>query len=171
MSTTENFKYAGIADIHYIYGRANYNGRAVLQMYHAQFPDREMLYYRIFLWLHHETRSFHVTRHDAGRRKVVRNPSLEESIFNVGADRPKSNTSFFTLHESVSQQINCRMLNENRLHLFQFQIVQALNSANFILRLTMNATIIGAAAGLHSSCVEQLWTVNVNIVLVKEAFY
>ncbi|GFX52007.1 hypothetical protein TNCV_4653361 [Trichonephila clavipes] len=47
-----------------------------------QFSDRRMPDHRIFQWLHHqlrETRSFHVTRYDAGRGRTVRSPSLEES--------------------------------------------------------------------------------------------
>ncbi|GFU66470.1 uncharacterized protein TNCV_3807131 [Trichonephila clavipes] len=37
-----------------------------------------------------ETRFFHDTRHDDGRRRAVRNSSLEESILNVVADRVKN---------------------------------------------------------------------------------
>ncbi|GFU66128.1 hypothetical protein TNCV_2858011 [Trichonephila clavipes] len=79
-----DFTYAENADMHYIYGRANGNGRTALRMYHAQFS------HRIFQWLYrqlHETLSFHVTRHDAGVRRAVRSPSLEESTWNVVADR------------------------------------------------------------------------------------
>ncbi|GFW62278.1 hypothetical protein TNCV_912901 [Trichonephila clavipes] len=39
-----------------------------------------------------EIRSIHVTRHDAGRRSTLRNPSLEESVLNVADDRPESST-------------------------------------------------------------------------------
>ncbi|GFU41989.1 hypothetical protein TNCV_4676871 [Trichonephila clavipes] len=54
-----------------------------------------MLDHRIFQRLHRqlrETRSFHVPRHDAGRRRTVPSPSLEESILNAVADRPESST-------------------------------------------------------------------------------
>ncbi|GFU80348.1 uncharacterized protein TNCV_3521221 [Trichonephila clavipes] len=50
----------------------------------------------IFQWLHRqlcETHSFHVTRHDAGRRRAVQSPSLEESILNGVADRPESSST------------------------------------------------------------------------------
>ncbi|GFT28298.1 hypothetical protein TNCV_646191 [Trichonephila clavipes] len=66
-----------------MYSRANANGIAELRMYHAQFLDRRMPDHRIFQRLHrqlHETRSFHVTRHDAGQQRTMRTPSLEESI-------------------------------------------------------------------------------------------
>ncbi|GFW30616.1 hypothetical protein TNCV_455541 [Trichonephila clavipes] len=84
----EDFTYAENADMHYVYGRANGNGRAVIRMYHPQFPDRRMSKQRIFQRLLRqlrEVRSFHVTRHDDGRRRAVRSPSLEESISNVVA--------------------------------------------------------------------------------------
>ncbi|GFW35586.1 hypothetical protein TNCV_2462281 [Trichonephila clavipes] len=56
---------------------------AELRYEHAQFPDRRMLDHRIFQQLNHQLREIlpnHVTRHDAGRRRAVRCPSLKESI-------------------------------------------------------------------------------------------
>ncbi|GFS94063.1 hypothetical protein TNCV_1810841 [Trichonephila clavipes] len=76
-----------------MYGRANDNGRTALRMYHAQLLGRRMPDHRIFHWLHRKlrkTRSFHVNKHDAGRRRAVGSPSLEESILNVVPDRPES---------------------------------------------------------------------------------
>ncbi|GFV38058.1 hypothetical protein TNCV_872651 [Trichonephila clavipes] len=61
---------------------------------HAQFPDRRMTDQRIFQRLHSQlrkTRSFHVTRHEDGRRRVP-SPSLEESVLNVMTDRLESRT-------------------------------------------------------------------------------
>ncbi|GFU52883.1 hypothetical protein TNCV_1142021 [Trichonephila clavipes] len=84
--------YAKNADMHYMYGRANDNGRAALRMYHAQFPDRRMPDDRIFQRLHCqlcETRSFYVTRHNARQQRAVRSPSMEESILNVVADKTR----------------------------------------------------------------------------------
>ncbi|GFW94398.1 uncharacterized protein TNCV_1433331 [Trichonephila clavipes] len=75
--------YAQKADIHYMNGRATGNGRAVLRMYHVQFPDRRMLDQRIFQRLHRqlrETRSFYVSRHNAGRRRAVRSQRRSELI-------------------------------------------------------------------------------------------
>ncbi|GFV19150.1 hypothetical protein TNCV_3223681 [Trichonephila clavipes] len=43
-----DFTYAEIADMHYMYGRANGNGRAALRRYHTQFSDPRMPDYRIF---------------------------------------------------------------------------------------------------------------------------
>ncbi|GFX95751.1 hypothetical protein TNCV_4886771 [Trichonephila clavipes] len=89
------------------------------------------------MWLHLQlrgTRSFHITRHDAGRRRAVRSPSLEGSILNVVADRRESITRAVAHHLSVSYQTVCRVLNENRLHFLHFQRVQALNPADYVLR-------------------------------------
>ncbi|GFT92862.1 hypothetical protein TNCV_740311 [Trichonephila clavipes] len=94
-STMGDFTYVKKADMNYKYGCANVNGKAAFQMYHAQFLDRRMPDHRIFQRLHRrlrETRSFHVTRCDVGRRTAARSPSLEESILNVVADRPVSKT-------------------------------------------------------------------------------
>ncbi|GFV55782.1 DUF4817 domain-containing protein [Trichonephila clavipes] len=97
-----DFMYAERADMHYMYGTANGNNRAALRM---QFPDRRIMDHRIFQRLHHllrGTRSFHVTRHDLGRRRAVKSQSMEESILNVVADRPKSSTRAVAHQVSVS---------------------------------------------------------------------
>ncbi|GFX09912.1 uncharacterized protein TNCV_3565901 [Trichonephila clavipes] len=70
-------------------------------MYNEQFPDRRVPDHIIFLWLHRqlcETRSFHITRHDANQRRAVSSPNPEESNLNVGADRPGSSTRVVAHH-------------------------------------------------------------------------
>ncbi|GFW39739.1 uncharacterized protein TNCV_4522291 [Trichonephila clavipes] len=74
-----DFTFVEKADMHYMHGHANGNDRAALQIYYAQFSDRRMPDHRFFQRLyrqHRETRSFYVTRHDAGRRRAVCIPSL-----------------------------------------------------------------------------------------------
>ncbi|GFX36777.1 uncharacterized protein TNCV_5036131 [Trichonephila clavipes] len=110
-----DFTYAENAGMHYMYGRVNGNGTAVLRMYRAQFPDRRMADHRIFQRLHRqlrEIRSFHVTRHSAGLQRSVRSPSLEENILNVMAVKPASSTRAVAHHVSVSYQTVCKVLNE-----------------------------------------------------------
>ncbi|GFV80074.1 hypothetical protein TNCV_1476371 [Trichonephila clavipes] len=77
---------------------------------------------------------------------------LKESILNVVAYRPESNTRAVARHVRVNHQSVCTMLNENRLHHFHFQRVQASNPADYLLRLPMDGTAMCAVAGLHSSC-------------------
>ncbi|GFX23808.1 hypothetical protein TNCV_1788391 [Trichonephila clavipes] len=60
---------------------------------------------RIFQLLHRqlrETRSFHVTRHDAGRQKAASSPSQDERILDVVAVRPESSTRAAPHHVSES---------------------------------------------------------------------
>ncbi|GFX72907.1 uncharacterized protein TNCV_1698041 [Trichonephila clavipes] len=95
----------------------NGKGRDALQMYHSQFPDRRMSDHRIFQRLHPqlcETRSFLVTRHDAGRQRAVCSPILEKSILNIVAVRPESSTRAVAHHVNASHPTVCRVLNENR---------------------------------------------------------
>ncbi|GFU78051.1 hypothetical protein TNCV_2562431, partial [Trichonephila clavipes] len=97
--------------------------------------------HRIFQRLHRQLReksSFHVTRR--GQCRAVRSPSLEENILNRVAVRPNSSTRTVVHHISVSHQTICRVLNENRLHLFRFQRIQALNRASYLLRLPVGGT-------------------------------
>ncbi|GFT86055.1 transposable element Tcb2 transposase [Trichonephila clavipes] len=96
-----------------------------------------------------------VTRHVAGRSRPVRSPSQKEGFLNVVSDRPESSTRAVAHDVSGSHQIICSVLNENRLHLFHFQEVQALNPEDYLL-LPVNGTAMHAAARLHSSCAEQL---------------
>ncbi|GFX20930.1 uncharacterized protein TNCV_79851 [Trichonephila clavipes] len=131
-----DFTYTENTDMHYVYDRVNGNGRVSLQMYHAQFHDQQMPDHRVFQRLHRqlrETSTFHVTRHAADRRSAVRRPTLEEIILNVVSDRPESST---------------RSVAHDR--------VQALNPADYLLRLPVNGTAMCAAAGLHDLCAQQL---------------
>ncbi|GFV35516.1 hypothetical protein TNCV_3205471 [Trichonephila clavipes] len=78
--------YAENADLLYSYGHVRGSSRATLRMYHEQFPDQRMPDHRIFQRLPRqlrETRSFQVTRHDAGRQRAVGSLSLEERILNA----------------------------------------------------------------------------------------
>ncbi|GFV42496.1 hypothetical protein TNCV_1293741 [Trichonephila clavipes] len=75
--------------MYYMYGRANGNVRAELRMHHTQCYDRRMPDHKTFQPLHRqfcETRSFHVTRHDAGRRRAKCSSRLEEIFLNVVAE-------------------------------------------------------------------------------------
>ncbi|GFW75141.1 hypothetical protein TNCV_448461 [Trichonephila clavipes] len=100
-----DFTYDENADMHYMYVHANVSGRAALRMYYAQSSDCRMPNRIIFQRLHcklRKTRSFHVTRHDAGRRRAVPSPSLEESILNVGAVKPEPSTRAVAYYISLS---------------------------------------------------------------------
>ncbi|GFT54400.1 hypothetical protein TNCV_2727341 [Trichonephila clavipes] len=118
-----DFTYAGNADMHYMYGCANSNGRAAKVS-----PDDRQI--RIF----HRQLSFHVARYDVGRRTAVCSPNLEESILNIVADRPVSSTRGVVHPVRVSRQTICKVsyikcqtqypistLKGNPLHPFHFQ--------------------------------------------------
>ncbi|GFS89240.1 hypothetical protein TNCV_1259711 [Trichonephila clavipes] len=82
-----------------------------------------------------EARSSYVSRHYAGRRSAVRSSSLEKRILNVVADRPKLSARDVAHHRTVSLQTVCTVLNENRLHLFHFQRIEALNTEDYFFQL------------------------------------
>ncbi|GFU36860.1 hypothetical protein TNCV_3580701 [Trichonephila clavipes] len=137
--------------MHYMYRNTNGNSRAVLRMYHAQFPDRRMPNHIIFQRLRQlsKTRSFHVTRHEVGRRKAVRSPSVEEKkIFKLCIIHPSTRPDAH--HVSVSGQTVCRGLNEKRLQVFHFRHVQASKAADDLLRLQVGGTAICTAARFDS---------------------
>ncbi|GFV40448.1 hypothetical protein TNCV_4494051 [Trichonephila clavipes] len=140
-------------------------------MYCPQFADRRMPDHRVYQRLHRQLReipSFHVIRHDTGRRRAVRSPSLEESILNVVPDSAESNARAVAHHVSVNHQTVCRVINENHLHLSANTSFESVTLSFF--RLPVCGTAMCAAAGLHSSCAEQLRTVIVSITLLNDAF-
>ena len=99
--------------MHFIYGCANGNGRDALRMYREQFPDRQIPDHRKFQRLHrqlNDTGSNHLTRHEAGRKRVVRSASLEKSILNTVGDRPESRT-IAVIHQAsviaIKQFVEC----------------------------------------------------------------
>ncbi|GFW65607.1 hypothetical protein TNCV_3550301 [Trichonephila clavipes] len=79
---------------------------------------------------------------------------LEESILNIVADGPESRTRAIAPRVNMSHQTVYTVLNENRLHYFYFQRVQALNPADYLLQLPVGGT--KRYAGFRSSCAEQL---------------
>ncbi|GFW65591.1 hypothetical protein TNCV_3550141 [Trichonephila clavipes] len=123
--------------------RANGNGRTPLTNVSGEVSrSRNTGSHRIFLRLHRqlrETRSFHVTKQDADRRRAVRSPNLEEIILNIVAIDPSPIQKAGAYHVNVAV---FRVLNKNRLHLFYFQRVQALNPAGCLLRLSVGGTEI-----------------------------
>ncbi|GFT53160.1 hypothetical protein TNCV_4232761 [Trichonephila clavipes] len=93
----DTLRIAQNADMHYMYGLANGNGRVVLRMYHAQFPNRRKPDHSIFQRLHrqlHETRSFYVTRYD---EKSCTQPKPGKKYLERG-DRPESGTRAVAHH-------------------------------------------------------------------------
>ncbi|GFW52222.1 hypothetical protein TNCV_2426691 [Trichonephila clavipes] len=82
--------------------------------------------------------------------------SLEESILNAVADRPESSTRTVAHQVSVSHQAVCRVLSENRLHLFHYQRVQYLNPENNLRQLPVDGTAMCATAELQKSYAELL---------------
>ncbi|GFU47222.1 hypothetical protein TNCV_3000291 [Trichonephila clavipes] len=111
MSTMRNLTYTEKAYMHYLYSRANGNGRTALRMYRVLFPDRRRPDHRIFsgyiVLLHRQLR-YIVTRHDADRRRNVHSPSPEERILYLVADRPESSTRADAHHVIMGHQtIEC----------------------------------------------------------------
>ncbi|GFW30789.1 hypothetical protein TNCV_4089091 [Trichonephila clavipes] len=91
--------------MHYMYGRAN-----------GKRQSYERLRYEC-ITCSFQTRSFHVTRHDAGRRRAVTSSSLEESLLNVVTDRPESSTRAVAHHNVLENVQKCQEELKNSLKL------------------------------------------------------
>ncbi|GFX91813.1 hypothetical protein TNCV_3530121 [Trichonephila clavipes] len=89
MSTMGDFTNAENADMHFIYCRTNVMAERRYECITCYILIDDCLVTEFFHRLHRplrETRSFHVTRHNADRRRTVRSSSPKESILNFVAD-------------------------------------------------------------------------------------
>ncbi|KAJ4447453.1 hypothetical protein ANN_09460 [Periplaneta americana] len=81
------------ADIIFMYGRANGNGREAVRLYQMAFPDRRQPNHQTFVAVYRrvaETGTVAPQTGDRGRPRVVRMPNLEEDILHCVEDDPVS---------------------------------------------------------------------------------
>ncbi|KAJ4437454.1 hypothetical protein ANN_17598 [Periplaneta americana] len=83
------------ADIIFMYGRANGNGREAVQLYQMAFPDRRQPNHQTFVAVYRrvaETGTVAPQTGDRGRPRIVRTPNLEEDILHCAEDDPGIST-------------------------------------------------------------------------------
>ncbi|GFT38865.1 retrovirus-related Pol polyprotein from transposon TNT 1-94 [Trichonephila clavipes] len=99
-----NFTYAGRTDTHYMYGSANGNGRAALQMYHVQFHRITEFFSGYIVNFVKHVRSSSTGMMLVDEELAVSSPGLEESILSVMVDRSESNTRTVAHHANVPKE-------------------------------------------------------------------
>lgn len=118
-----------MADMHYVYGLADGNGRLAQRMFRNRFPGRHVPHYQTFASVHQrfsENADLNAARHNAGRPRSTRSVNLEERVLQMVDINPSISTRRLGQAFNVSQSSTWRILNDDGLYPYHLQPVQAL---------------------------------------------
>lgn len=127
-----------LADMHFIYGRANGNGLLAKRLYVQKYPNRRAPSHRIFARIHQrlrETGSFEPRNQDRGRNLTVRTPDVEERILAHVEEDPGISVRRIAARENVSRHSVWMTLHTQLLYPYHIQRVQALAPADYPARV------------------------------------
>lgn len=133
-----NYTNSEMADMHFVYGRANGNGLKARRLYSELYPDRIVPHHGIFARIHQRLRedgSFSRSTVDCGRSREVRTAALEEAVLNSIEESPRNSTRRIAQVLNVSSSTVFRILKEQLLYPYHIQRVQALSPRDFLPRL------------------------------------
>lgn len=126
-----------LADMHFIYGRANGNTVLAVRLYVERFPNRRIPNRKTFSRIHarlRETGSLKPCT-SSGRPQYVRTVQREERILQIVEANPESSTRRIGRMERVSHMTVQRILHDNLLYPYHLQRVQALSVEDYAPRL------------------------------------
>jgi len=129
---------AEMADMHYMYGRADGNALEATRLYSERFPNRRVPNRKTFQSIHQRLRETGALkrRGGPGRPMTVRTAELEEEVLAMVDDDPGTSTRRManTLH--VSNGTIWNILRGYLLYPYHLQRVQALLPDDFLPRIT-----------------------------------
>ncbi|EZA50289.1 hypothetical protein X777_11300 [Ooceraea biroi] len=114
------FSFEELADIHFLYGRANGNALAAWRFYATAFPNRRLPHHTTFTRIHQQLREngkFEACRNNSGRDRVVRRPQIEEQILNSFEESASTSTRQIANTLQVSKLTIWRVLHDNQYYL------------------------------------------------------
>jgi len=129
---------AEMADMHFMYGRANGNALEARRLYAQNFPNREIPSNRIFAKLHQRLRDtgmFGKNAGDSGRPRSISTPEVEEEILAIVQENPGTSIRRIAAQIDISPRLIWRTLKEQLLYPYHIQRVQTLNPPDFRARL------------------------------------
>ncbi|PSN37062.1 hypothetical protein C0J52_26661 [Blattella germanica] len=89
------------ADIIFMYGRANGNGREAVRLYQLAFPDRRQPNHQTFVAVYRRVAETGTVAPQTGDRRVVRTPDLEEDILHCVEEDPLKTSGAFNTFSTV----------------------------------------------------------------------
>ncbi|GFX98880.1 DUF4817 domain-containing protein [Trichonephila clavipes] len=123
------FTNSELADIHFIYGLADGNGRAAVRLYRERYPTRRQPNHQTFARVHQnlvERGSFRATIEGTGRRRIARTPIFEEGVLHAVDQTPGTSVRAHAASTGRSPTTIHRVLQGAALHPFHVQRVQSL---------------------------------------------
>lgn len=126
------------ADMIFMYGKANGNGRLACRLYYEAFPNRQQPTHPTFAAVFNrlrETGTLVPPTADRGVQRQRRTPDMEERILQRVEEDPGVSTRQLGSMFNVGYTTAWRVLHEQLLVPYHYQRVQALNPADFPLRL------------------------------------
>lgn len=136
-----NFTNAEMADMHFMYGRANGNSLEACRLYTEMYPNRRPPHHSTFTRLHqrlHESGTFEKRSLDTGRHRHIRTPELEVAVLNIIEAQPETSTRKIAAELNTCASTVWRILKEQQLYPYHIQRVQALLPRDFEPRMTFS---------------------------------
>lgn len=133
----ERFTFRELADMHFVYGTANGNGRGAARIYQERFPERNQPHHSIFARVHRnlsESGSFRDSTRE-GRPRSARSPNAEERVLGLVERNPRTSIRAVASQLTISRNSVQRILNEENFHAYHLQRVQLLNPDDYPKRV------------------------------------
>lgn len=133
-----------LADIHFIYGFCNGNGRRAELEYVNRFPNRLAPDHRTFERVHRNLREIGMFRHVSAERagNIGYTADEENEILNIVRQDPTISTRRIAIRRGISQSKVWRTLNVNDMHPFHYTPVQELLPNDLIKRVNFCQQIL-----------------------------
>lgn len=140
-SVMANFTLREKADMVFMYGRANGNGREAARLYQESFPNRHQPNHKTFAALFQRlAETGMVLREtpltDKGRPRTRRTHDFEEAILDHVAENPSVSTRQLAVTFNVDHMTAWRTIHDQLLYPYHLQRVQGLSPADYPQRET-----------------------------------
>lgn len=132
-----DYSFAELADMHFMYGKANGCAREARRLYQEYFPNRQIPCEKLFINLHQRLRengTFRPNMNDTGRSRTTRTPQAEERVLECVAANPGISTRRIALQEGIPKSTTWEILHEQLLYPYHIQRVQALKPQDLLPR-------------------------------------
>lgn len=144
---------AELADIHFIYGLANGNGRAAARLYRERYPTRRQPNHQTFARVHQNLANhgcFRVTIEGTGRPRTARTPIFEEGVLHAVDRNPGTSVRALAVATGRAGTTVHRVLQGEGLHPFHVQRVQLLQLDDHPRRVAFAQWFVNqSAADMH----------------------